>query len=170
MKALRLALVALACTAPLLAAAQWQWIDKDGRRVFSDQPPPLDVPASKIVRQPGVRPAPAAAANEAPATTAAAAPTAAVPKLTGKDKELEAKKKQVEAAEADKKKAEEAKFAAAQAENCTRARSAKAVFDTGARVARVNAQGEREFYTDDQRAAEVKRLEGVIARDCVKAQ
>ena len=40
MNAFRLTLAALACSVPLMAAAQWQWLDKDGRKVFSDQPPP----------------------------------------------------------------------------------------------------------------------------------
>jgi len=167
MNALRLTLAALACSVPLLAAAQWQWIDKDGRKVFSDQAPPAEVPAHRILRQPGVRPA----AAETAAPVAAAAPKAAeaaAPRPSGKDKELEAKKKAAEAAEAEKKKAEEMKLAEARAENCGRARSAKATYDSGARVARVNAQGEREFLDDNQRAAEVKRLEAVIARDCAK--
>ncbi|MFX6884193.1 DUF4124 domain-containing protein, partial [Acinetobacter baumannii] len=80
------------------AAAQWQWIDKDGRKVFSDRPPPQEIPEKNILKQPGgtraARPAAApvpadAAAVPAPGTSAAA--TAAAPKPaasaagTGKD-------------------------------------------------------------------------------------
>ena len=50
MKSLRLLLLAAACAMPALALAQWQWIDKDGRKVFSDRPPPADVPESKILK------------------------------------------------------------------------------------------------------------------------
>ena len=53
MKTLRIALLALACTVPLAATAQWQWLDKDGRKVFSDKAPPPEVPANRIVKQPG---------------------------------------------------------------------------------------------------------------------
>ncbi|HZY15413.1 MAG TPA: DUF4124 domain-containing protein, partial [Ramlibacter sp.] len=43
MNALRLILLVLACSVPLAAAAQWQWLDKDGRKVFSDRAPPPDI-------------------------------------------------------------------------------------------------------------------------------
>src|SRR5687767_2216612 len=104
MKSLRLLLVAAACALPVLAAAQWQWIDKDGRKVYSDRSPPSDIPASKILRQPGptrgssvptaaAAGAPAEAASTATGSAFAAAPRPAgsVPKLSGTDKTLEDK-------------------------------------------------------------------------------
>ena len=166
MKALRPALAALVCCAPLLASAQWLWLDKDGKKVFSDRPPPSDIAADRILKQPGARSKAADAAPAgAPAAPAATAAVQAQP-AAGKDKALEDKRKQVAAAEADKRKAEEAKVAAIQADNCQRAKTAKAGFDAGYRIAQTNAKGEREILDDNQRAAEVKRLEGVIARDC----
>jgi hypothetical protein len=33
----------------------------------------------------------------------------------------------------------------------------------------VNAQGEREFMSDDRRASELRRLEGIIRTDCAPA-
>ncbi|RYF15060.1 MAG: DUF4124 domain-containing protein [Comamonadaceae bacterium] len=169
MNAFRIALVALVCSAPLAALSQWQWLDKDNRKVFSDQAPPPDVPANRILRQPGQR-GPAAAPVAEPVSAPAAAAKPALPKPSGVDKTLEERKKQAEAAEAAKKKAEDDKFAALQAENCQRAKQAKATYDSGVRVARVNDKGEREFIDDAARAAESKRLAEVIARDCVKAQ
>ena len=169
MKAARLALLAFACALPLAATAQWQWIDKDGRKVFSDQAPPPEVPANKIVKRPGGRAAePAQEAAAAPA----AAPVAATPKLptaakpSGKDPALEKKRLEAEAAEAKKKEAEEQKLAAARTENCARAKEAKATLDSGQRISRINSTGEREFMEDNERAAETKRLESVMARDC----
>jgi hypothetical protein len=167
MKAVRLALLSLACSAPLLASAQWQWLDKDGRKVFSDRPPPSDIAPNRIVRQPGMRPV-------AVETTAEAAPTAAgsnglaVPKLSGVDKTLDEKRKQIAAAEAEKKKAEEAKLASARSDNCSRAKATKANFDSGRRIARTDEKGERVFLDDEQRAAEARRLEGIIAKDCAQ--
>jgi hypothetical protein len=167
MKAVRLTLAALVCCAPLLAQAQWQWVDKDGRKVFSDRPPPADVPAGKILRQPGGRPA--AAAEAAPAAAPAPAAAAVVaPPAEGRDKGLEEKRKQAEAAAAEKKKAEEAKLAALKADNCQRARDGKNAIDSGLRMARVNDKGEREILDDNQRAAEAKHLQAVIDRDCAK--
>jgi type IV secretory pathway VirB10-like protein len=166
MKAARIALLALACCLPLAASAQWQWLDNAGRKVFSDRPPPPDVPANRILKQPGVRSTAAAAPAAPEAVAAAPAAAASLPKPSGKDKVLEEKKKQAEAAEAEKKKAEEAKVAAARADNCARARSSKATFDSGVRVSRTNEKGEREILDDAQRAAEVKHLDTIIARDC----
>lgn len=163
MKSARTALLALACLVPLAASAQWQWIDKSGRKVFSDQAPPPDIAADKILKRPGPR-GRSVDAQPAPETAAAAAP--ALPKASGKDKVLDEKKKQMDAAEAEKKKAQEEKVAAMRAENCTRAKSAKATYDSGVRISRVNDKGEREILDDKQRAAELKHLEGVIARDC----
>ncbi|WBY02043.1 DUF4124 domain-containing protein [Ramlibacter tataouinensis] len=168
MTALRALALACICIVPLAASAQWQWVDKDGRRVFSDKAPPPEVPEKSILRRPGVK-ATAPAPAEEPAA-AASAPAKAVaanqPRVSGKDKALEDKKKQAEAAEAEKKKAQQAEVAKAREDNCARARQGKATFDSGMRIARVNAKGEREILDDNQRAAEVKRLEEVIARDC----
>ena len=180
MKTHKLLLLAVACTWAVGAAAQWQWIDKDGRKVFSDRPPPQEIPEKSILKQPGggasraALPAPAApAAESAPANTAeGTAAAASASKLAasapgaGKDKALEEKKAQAEAAEAAKKKAEEEKLAKAKAENCNRARLARAAFDSGRPITQSNAQGERIFLDEAGRAAEVKRIDGVIASDC----
>lgn len=166
----KLALAAVACSTCLGAAAQWQWVDKDGRKVFSDRPPPADVPASSILKQPGGATAPRVVQPaDANATAAPAArPGASLPATAGKDKELEARKAQAEAAEEAKRKAEEEKVAKLKAENCTRARQSKALFDSGKPVARANAQGEREFLDEAARNAEAKRLDGIIASDCAR--
>lgn len=172
MKAARLVLLALACTLPLAAAAQWQWVDKDGRKVFSDKMPPPDIPPERILKGPkgqmqAVAPAPAtttaAAGDPAPAPAAGA-----MPRPAGKDAALEERKKQLAAAEAEKKKAADAKMAALRAENCNRAKSAKATYGTGVRLTRTDAKGETVFLDDNERAAEVKRMDEVIARDCVQ--
>ncbi|MFN3437397.1 MAG: DUF4124 domain-containing protein [Acidovorax sp.] len=185
MKMHKLLLLAVACTWAMGAAAQWQWIDKDGRKVFSDRPPPQEISEKNILKQPGgTRPTRAAppvavpaegapgAAAAAPTPAASAPATAAKPAASaagsGKDNELEQKKAQAEAAEAAKKKAEEEKVAKAKAENCTRARSAKATYDTGRPITQSNAQGERIFLDEAGRAAETKRIDGIIASDCAR--
>ena len=47
MRQLVAAFVLAVCT-PVLA--QYQWIDRSGQMVFSDQPPPATVPLSRILR------------------------------------------------------------------------------------------------------------------------
>jgi hypothetical protein len=173
MNLLRATLLALACALPVLSLAQWQWIDKDGRKVFSDQSPPADIPAKNILRRPGSRAAPLETASEASAAASGASQAAkaapAAPKLTGKDKDLQEKKKQAESADAAKKKALEEEVSKLKADNCERAKRSKTTFDSGVRVARMNDKGEREYMDDAARAAETKRLEGIIASDCKAA-
>lgn len=169
MKSARALLFALAMATSLTAAAQYQWIDKNGSRVYSDVAPPADIPAKNILKQPRgsslSAPVTEAPAQAAPAAAAASAP-ASGPATAGVDKALEEKKKQAEAAEAAKKKADEQKLAQARAENCKRAREGKATLDSGVRMARTNDKGEREVLDDTQRAAELKRINGIIQSDC----
>lgn len=157
---------ALVCGAAL---AQWQWLDGTGRKVFSDTPPPVGTPDKSIIKRPGgVRSASAVAAISATSPTAST-PTAATtttPKLSGRDDQLEAKKKQAEEAEQAKKRTEAEKLAKARAENCDRAKRAKVTLDSGIRIATTNAKGEREVMDDKARAAEGQRIQDTIRSDC----
>lgn len=165
----RLLVLALALVIPAVCQAQWRWIDRNGQTVFSDQPPPPDTPAARILRRPGVKAVAEEATAPAQPASRAAVPlrsAASAAKPSGKDKDLLEKKKQAEAAEEEKKKAQEEETARLRADNCTRAKRSKAAFDSGVRITRMNDKGEREVLDDAQRAAEVKRLETLIARDC----
>ncbi len=170
MKLHKYILVALVCAWSAGAMAQWQWLDKDGRKVFSDRAPPQDIPEGKILKQPRFVPAARPASTSEDVAPAAAAPAAATPAsapaASGKDKELEKKKAQAEAEEAAKKKAQEEKQAAARADNCKRAQQAKAGLDSGAPMKQTNAQGERVFLDEAGRNAESKRIQGIIDADC----
>lgn len=161
MNRFRITLVAFALLAAPLAHAQWQWIDKDGRKVFSDQAPPPGTTADRILKRPGSR-----APEAADAAPAAASAAASVPRVSGKDRELEEKKKQMAAAEAERKKAAEETNAKLRAENCTRVKQAKATLDSGVRLTVTNDKGEREIMDDNARAAEARRLDAAIARNC----
>jgi hypothetical protein len=162
MKLIQLLLVCAFGIVCLPALAQWQWLDKDGRKVFSDRSPPPDIPESSILRKPRGRAGDYGAPT--PVTTNGQA------KPAGGDSELLDKKKQVEKqatdAETAKRKAEEERVAKLKAENCTRAQQAKAGFDSGARMARTNEKGEREFFDEGMRAEETQRLQGIIQQNC----
>jgi len=149
--------------ASMAVSAQWLWIDKDGHKVFSDRSPPADTPEKNILRQPGNRAAAALTAT-APASAASEAATPARP--SGKNKELEDKRKQAAQAEENKHKAEEEKDQKTKADNCRMARQAKASLDSGVRIARPNEKGEREFLDDAGRAAEANRLQSIIQTQC----
>jgi hypothetical protein len=150
---------ALACSA---AAAQWQWVDGSGRKVFSDTPPPPSIPDKDILKRAGAVSATPAAANPTPKSEAA--PPA--PQISGRDEQLEAKKKEAEAQEQALKKAQADSVAKARQENCERAKRSKATLDSGVRMATTNAKGEREIMSDAARAAETQRLTEIIRSSC----
>ncbi len=165
------------------ALAQWQWLDGKGKTVFSDTPPPASVQDKNILKRAGgsepVRPSQRPINKSATPRTASAPPernasaygddktaAEAAPKISGKDAELEAKKKKADDAEKAARKAAEEKEARARADNCARVKQAKATLDSGVRIATTNAQGEREIMDDSARSAEANRLDGIAQSDC----
>ncbi|WP_210546420.1 DUF4124 domain-containing protein [Rhodoferax sp. PAMC 29310] len=166
MNVYRLITLGLTCLVATSALAQWQWTDKDGRKIFSDRPPPSDILDKDIVRRPHGRSVQQPAAPAESVQVLPAKQSANTPQLSGVDKDLLEKKKQAEDAEAAKKKAEEEKALKARGENCARAKQAMATFDSGVRVARQNAKGEREVMDDAARANETKRIQTIIDTDC----
>jgi hypothetical protein len=177
MKLIQTLLVVALTGLSFTASAQWQWLDKDGRKVYSDRAPPSDIQEKNILKRPGNYKAPVAPAADAAAEAdnaasapvagqAAALPASGAKPAGGLDKELEAKKKQLKEAEAAKRKADEERIAKAQIENCARAKQAKTTFESGVRIGRTNAAGEKEFMDDASRAAELKRVQSIIDRDC----
>ncbi len=150
----------------LPAEAQWKWRDKSGRVQYSDLPPPASVAEQDVLQRPGgaqrkgavVAPPPAA-----PASAASGVLTLA-PKTV--EPELEGKRRKVEEEKAAKGKAEDQRIAAARAENCSRAKGQLRTLDDGIRIARTNAQGEREILDDKGRAEERQRTMDILASDC----
>ena len=169
MKMLQLLFAVTLGLASAVASAQWQWVDKDGRKVFSDRAPPPEILEKDIIKRPAGR-IPSgpttSAAVEAPEAAAGTPPAANTPKLPTVDKELEAKKKQAADAEAAKRNAETERITKLKIENCARAKQAKATLDSGARMGRVNAAGEREVMDEAARAAEAKRIQTIMASEC----
>ncbi len=165
-------LVAAACLASGGAVAQWQWLNKNGQKVFSDQPPPSDIPLRSILKQPGKAAmpsgpvAPSAASAPEGAASAMADTQAPAPAMSKDDKALQARKAKAEADAQAKVKAEELAKAQAQASNCAAARKSQALLDSGVRVSITNAKGEREILDDAGRAAEQKKIQMVMEQNC----
>ena len=168
-KAIFLVLAGSVMTIPALA--EWQWLDKEGRKVFSDRPPPPDIPQKSILKAPEFKaftPQQRLAAA-LPATMASApANKNSMLMLSGKDAELEARKKQASILEEAKKQAETEKVASARAESCERAKKGQAALESGLRIALINAKGEREFMDDAARLTETKRLQSIADSNCLK--
>ncbi len=151
--------VAALCTFGLAAQAQWQWVDNAGRKVFSDQAPPPDIPLKNIVKQPGKSAATSVEAPSAPAS-------AATPQLSNDDKELLAKKKKADSEAMARIKEEADSLSKIKATNCEKAKANQALLDSGVRMAVTNAKGEREFLDDAARAAEQRRIRTVMETNC----
>ena len=155
----------------LPAEAQWKWRDKSGHVQYSDLPPPNGTPDQDILLRPNANsrragPVPNAPVSIVTSGTAAssAASGALVPRTT--DSDLEAARKKTEAEAAAKAKVEEQRIAALKADNCARAKTQLSTLESGIRLARANASGEREFLDDKQRAEETRRTKVVIGTDC----
>jgi hypothetical protein len=143
------------------ADAQWKWRDSRGQVHISDIPPPRDIPDKDVLQKPEVT-----VRKAAPAPVAANAASAPVPGKPPVDPELEAKRKRAEQEQAALAEADKKKAAAVRKDNCQRAREQLATIDSGQRIARVKADGEREILDDEQRAKEARRAREAIASEC----
>jgi hypothetical protein len=186
----RAATAAALLIATFAAHAQaWQWKDEQGRMQFSDQPPPASVKPENIIKTPTGAPArptgkskityddptaakpadPKAAAAPATAKDAAAAKPAAAKDdkpMTTAEKEADYQKRKKAEAEAADKAAKEAAVAKEKQQACTSSRNNLAALESGQRIARPNAKGEREFLDDSGRAAEIARAKENISKAC----
>ena len=111
-----------------LAQAQYVWIDAKGVKQFSDQAPPGDIPAGKILKAPGRAKLTADAAAEAAPQTAAAVPKSLA------DREADYRKRQKEKTDAEAKAAATAANLAQRQAACDAARSRNAQLATGRRM------------------------------------
>lgn len=154
------------------AVAQWKWRDRSGHTQYSDMPPPPNTPEPDILQRPNGRastpgrPAGVLTTTTAPASAPSSPSAPPLSAARASDPELEARRRQADQEAAAKKRADDARQAAARAENCARAQETKRTVDSGIRITRTNLQGEREYLSDADRAAEARRAQQVIASDC----
>jgi hypothetical protein len=142
-------IVILACAlalAPVVSAQMYKYIDKDGKTVYTDQPP---VSAdSKSVNIPS-----SAIGGPAPAKT-----------YVERDKELQ--KGRDKAKEGDKKSAEASTRAREDEERCQVARTALQHYSEGGRISKYNEKGERVLLGDSEIDAERAKAQRQVEQDC----
>ena len=154
--------LAIACPGAALAQA-YKWRDEKGGIVFSDTPPPPNIPRANILQVPKGKfaPAPAsAAASGAPASgspSVSAKAEAFVPKTTA-EREADFKKRQLEAQKKAKEEGEKTAQDQQRSANCDALRQNLVALESGQRVARVDSKGERYFVDDEQRVKEVAKV------------
>lgn len=164
-----------ASLAALPAAAQiYSWKDKEGRVHYGDTPPPTGEvnlikgsAATRTVAPAAEAPSPelpeaagTPAATEAPATLEAARP----PTLA--EREQAFRERRAAEAEAQAKAEQEAAREADRQRFCEQASNQLAALESGQRISRFNAAGEREFLDDAARSAEIARLQQQRAEHC----
>lgn len=138
------------------AQAQYIWVDENGRKQYSDLPPPPSIPDSRILRQPD------AWMPAAPASGPQAEPgKPAVPTLAERDAEF--RKRRAERAEQEKKAQEEARVAAENKRHCERVRQHQKALESGVRMVRRDANGEQAFLDDADRKRELREARQVLA-------
>jgi hypothetical protein len=149
------------------ALAQWQWVDADGRQVFSDRAPPAHIRPQKILKRP------IAAADLQPETAAGTTAATQDPRdpaaQVTQDKEDAARKAQEAAqlkAQEAKAKQEAAKLAQQRQANCQQAQAAQTTLQSGRMLAHINEKGEQGFLSDTQRQQQLQRVQAVIQSEC----
>jgi hypothetical protein len=139
------------------AQAQIKCWNEAGKRVCGDAPPA----GAKIttMRAPASGAAPAAA-PKADGKAARKGP------LTPAEQEQEYRKRQLTAEKAAEKAETERKQAEAKRENCGRATEALRALESGQRITRVDAKGERYFLDDAQIAQETAQARKAVQDSC----
>lgn len=144
----RMLIVACALAlAPLASAQLYKYVDKDGKTVYTDQPPPgtdtkqMNVPSSAI----GNAPAPGKTAVQ-------------------QDKELQ--KSRDKAKEGEKKSEEKEARARAEAERCESAKTAYAQYSLGGRITKLDDKGEKIFLGDAEIDAARERARQQVDQYC----
>jgi hypothetical protein len=142
-------IVILACAlalAPVVSAQMYKYVDKDGKTVYTDQPPPSADP--KQVNIPS-----AATGGSAPAKT-----------YVERDKELQKARDKVK--EGEKKSGETSAKAREDEERCQAARTALQHYTEGGRISRYNEKGERVLLGDAEIDTERDKARRQVAQDC----
>ena len=141
----RIALAAaVLALAPLASAQLYKHVDKDGRTVYSDQPP-VNADAKRI----NVQNAPSASGNKS---------------YVERDKELDKGRK---AAREKQEKSEQASKSAQEAEQrCAQAKTAYQAYADGGRIYKYNEKGERTYLGDAELETERNRTRREMEEAC----
>ena len=147
-------LVALLLAAAGASAQQYKWVDRNGRVQYGDTPPPgANAPP---LRTPTGRAAPAPAAK----AEARKGP------LTPAEQEAEFRKRREQSEQERQKQAKAAEEASARKENCALAQNQLRTMESGQRIARTDAQGERYYLEDAEIAKEAARARQRVQEWC----
>jgi len=141
-------LAAVAALALTTAQAQlYKYVDKNGKTVYSDSPPP-DADSKQIRVQPSGGPSDVPAAK------------------TSVQRDKDAEKGRKEAAKKSDKDAKDAERQAKIQERCNYLKADLATYEGGVRLKRTNDKGEQEFMTDEQIEAAKAKTRAAMEEAC----
>ena len=143
----RLVLIGLVCALSPVAMAQlYKYVDKDGKTVYTDQPPATVDPKEMKVQS---APTPGSAPEKAPL-----------------EREKDQAKAKAKGAEESKKAEQLAKEAAAKQERCQSATDRYRSFADGGRVYKYDEKGERVYMEEAEMASERDKARRIMDESC----
>ena len=157
--------IAVLLATATVAAQVYKWVDKDGKTQYSDSPPPAGATKAeqkKIANAPATTPTPAVAGK--PGEPAKATKEKAKP--TAKEIAKETEKQRAEAVIKAKNDEELARVAKANEDRCKGATIILKEYESGRPISRADANGDRSFLSDEERAAEAARMRAAMAESC----
>jgi hypothetical protein len=149
------------CVAAGAAQAQIKCWNEGGKRVCGDAPPA----GAKTTTIQGTTSQPAAPAQAPGAKDGKAGPARKGP-LTPAEQEQEYRKRQQESQKNAEKAEAERKDAAIKRDNCERSKEALRGLESGQRMSRTDAKGERYFLDEAQTAQEVAKARQSVKEFC----
>ncbi len=153
-------LLLLAGMLPAAVHAQFKWVDESGQVVYSDRPPATPRAGVQVLRGSVADQSGAAKAGAENSTKEANAPR------TFAERDMAFKRRQQEREQAERKQAEQVQKAAQLAKICEDRRTDLRTLDSGARISRVEANGERAFMNDEEAAKRRDDLQKALTEDC----
>jgi len=137
-------------------AQAYKWVDADGKVGYGDTPPPgAQVSA--------VRPPQASAAKSTPAPGATDAKKGA---LTPAEQDMAFRRRQADAGKKTEQAEADLRAKAQRDESCERTRQYLMTLESGQRVMRTDATGERYYLDDDQVAQEIAKEKKTYQASC----
>jgi hypothetical protein len=141
--------------APLAGAQLYKYVDKDGKTVYTDQPPP------------NVQTKPVAAPPPPPSPAGSKGGTSGNKSAVERDKDAE--KSRESAKEAAKKQDEAAQKTKAAEQRCTQAQSALQQYSEGGRLMKYNEKGERVYMSDEEIGSGLQKARQEMEEACKKS-
>jgi len=149
-----LTIVSMLVAATAAHAGITQWVDAEGKVHFSDQPAPPTAKSKKTLDIKARQGASMAAPDDKNGAKSLA------------ERELESRKRRVEAEEAAAKQVKDQAEAKQRKENCAQARNQLRALQDGQRISRYNEQGERVFLDDSDRPKAIQDAQQAVDSWC----